>query len=247
MEPIDSFSPHFRLAKERWPNAPTLSNHYSAVVESYEGNAHSLIATIKSFVECVCLTVLGEFGRSMPSSDPSTTELLVEALKSLGLQNSRGASKVDKLLSAHNRLADALTELRNESDPVAHGKDGFLDALSINERRAFLVTADTILALLLAAHAGTEPDLQYTREPYDRFVHLHERIDRAVTIETSVEEEDNQTLVVTVRTGGQNEGVKLRVEPSRLLYAIDRTAYVEVLASTTTEPTTPPITSEISQ
>jgi len=37
--------------------------------------------------------------------------------------------------------------------------------------------------------------------------------------------------VVTLRTGSLQEGLELRIEPSRLLYAIDRTAYVEFLSS----------------
>jgi hypothetical protein len=172
----------------------------------------------------------------MPSSEPSTTELLVAALDVLGLQNSPGASKLGKLLSAHNKLADALSEIRNEGCPVAHGKDGFLETLTSNERRAFLLTADTILAILLSAHDGTEPDLQHTREPYDRFLHLHEKLDRAITIESTVEDyEDRQILVLTLRTGILREGVRLRVEPSRLLYAIDRTAYIDFLDSSATE------------
>jgi Abortive infection C-terminus len=237
MEDFDALVPHFCLAKDRWPQAPTLQNHYKAVKESYEGSAHGLIATVKSFIESLCLTVLGEFGKTMPSSEPSTTELLVEALRVLGLQNSRGASKLDKLLSAHNKLADALNEMRNENDPVAHGKDGFLDALTLNERRAFLLTADTILALILRAHDGKEPDLQYTREPYDRFQHLHERLDGAVTVESAIEnEEDSQEIVITLRTGNLPDGIQLRIEPSRLLYAIDRTAYVELLTSSAVPP-----------
>lgn len=236
MDEFDALVPHFRQAKERWPEAPTLSNHYKAVAENYEGGGHGLIATVKSFIECVCLTILGEFGRPMPSSDPSTTELLVEALRSLGLQGSRGASKVDKLLSAHNRLADTLSEMRNENDPVAHGKDGFLDTLTTNERRAFLLTADTILALLLSAHDGTEPDLQHTREPYERFAHLHERVDRAVTVESAIDDDDErQVVVVRLRTGSLPDGIELRIEPSRLLYAIDRTAYAELLGSSAVE------------
>lgn len=232
MEDFDLLVPHFGLAKDRWPQAPMLSNHYKAVKESYAGSAHGLIATIKSFIESVCLTVLGEFGRTMPSSEPSTTELLVEALQSLGLQNSRGASKLDKLLSAHNRLTDALNEMRNENDPIAHGKDGFLDVLTLNERRAFLLLADTILALILRAYDGKEPDLQYTREPYDRFLHLHDRLDRTVTVESAIEDDtDKPEIVITLRTADSPEGIQLRIEPSRLLYAIDRTAYVELLAS----------------
>ncbi|MBI4064542.1 MAG: abortive infection family protein [Elusimicrobia bacterium] len=236
MEDLDVLVPHFRRTKERWPEAPTLSSHYKAVRKNYEGDKHGLVATIKSFIECACLTILGEFGKTMPSSDPSTTELLVEALKPLGLQNSRGASRVDKLLSAHNKLADALTEIRNENDPVAHGKDGFVDSLTSNELRAFLITADTILALLLCAHDGTEPDLQFTREPYERFTHLHERVDRSVAVEAAIEDDDErQVVVIKLRTGNLQEGVELRIEPSRLLYAIDRTAYVEFLASSSLE------------
>ncbi len=236
MNEFDTLVPNFPRAKDRWPLAPTLSNHYKAVAASYEGGGHGLITTVKSFIECVCLTILGEFGKPMPSSEPSTTELLVAALDVLGLQNSPGANKLGKLLSAHNKLADALSEIRNESCPVAHGKDGFLDTLTNNERRAFLLTADTILAILLSAHDGTEPDLQHTREPYDRFLHLHERLDRAVTVESAVEDyEDRQILVLTLRIGSLREGVSLRVEPSRLLYAMDRTAYVDFLDSSATE------------
>jgi Arc/MetJ family transcription regulator len=248
MDDLDALAPHFRRVMERWPEAPTLSNHYKAVAENHAGSGHGLIGTVKSFIECVCLTILGEFGKPMPSSDPSTTELLVEALRVLGLQNSRGASKIDKLLSAHNRMADALSEMRNENDPVAHGKDGFLDTLTINERRAFLVTADTILALLLFAHDGTEPDLHYTREPYERFAHLHERVDRAVTVEAAIEDDgEHQVVVVTLRTVGLSEGIQLRFEPSRLLYATDREAYVELLTSSLAPPGAPLEQADIAQ
>src|SRR5260370_13098514 len=166
MEPFDDLVPQFSRAKDRWPDAPTLGKHYKAMVESYAGSGHGLIGTAKSFLECVCLTILGEFGKAMPSSDPSTTELLVEALRVLGLQNTRGASKVYKLLSAHNKMADTLNEMRNENDPVAHGKDGFLDVIRINERRAFLVTADTIHPNRFSAYQEKEPHLQYTPHPY---------------------------------------------------------------------------------
>jgi hypothetical protein len=232
MSGLDAIAPQFRLAAERWPEAPTLLNHYRAVSECYAGAGHGLIATVKSFIECVCLTILGEFGKPMPCSDPSTTELLVEALKPLGLENTRGASRVDKLLSAHNKMADALSEMRNVNDPVAHGRDGFIDALTANECRAFLITADTILALLLSAHEGKEPNLQYTREPYDRFSHLNDRIDRAVTLEAAVEDEDEgQVLLLKVRAADTGDEIEIRVLPSKILYALDRTAYVGFLVS----------------
>jgi hypothetical protein len=232
MSDLDNVTPHFRLATERWQDAPTLVNHYKAVNDCYVGGGHGLIGSVKSFIESVCLTILGEFGRPMPSAEPSTTELLVEALKPLGLQNTRGASRIDKLLSAHNKMADALSEMRNANDPLAHGRDGFLDALTANECRAFLITADTILALLLSAYEGKEPNLQYTREPYDRFAHLNDRIDRTVTMIGMVEDnEEGQLLLLTFRGPNGGDQVDIIVPPSKLLYALDRTAYVGFLDS----------------
>jgi hypothetical protein len=231
VEPFDAFVPQFRRTKERWPEAPTLGTHYDAVVASYEHGGYGIIASVKSFIESVCITMLGEFGKTSPS-DASTTFLLAEALKTLGLDSGRGASKVGKLLSAHNKMADALNEMRNEHDPLAHGKDGFLDTLTTNECRAFLVTADTILALLLAAYEGTEPDLRYTREPYERFARFHDRVDHAASIDADVDTDgDVETLVVRLRTATLPEGVEIRLEPSKLLYAVDREMYVELLAS----------------
>jgi len=236
MEPFDAFVPQFRRSKERWPEAPTLATHYDAVVKSYESSAYGIIASVKSFIECICITILGEFGKTSPS-DASTTFLLGEALRTLALDSGRGASKVGKLLSAHNKMADALNEMRNEHDPVAHGKDGFLDTLTTNECRAFLVTADTILALLLAAYEGTEPDLRFTREPYERFARFHDRVDRAVSIDADVDADgDVETLVVRLRTATLPEGFEIRLEPSKLLYAVDREMYVQLLASALGDP-----------
>lgn len=231
MEPFDAFVPQFRRAKERWAEAPTLATHYDAVVNSYEGNGYGIIASVKSFIECVCITILGEFGKDAPS-DASITPLLGEALKTLGLDSGRGSRKLGKLLSAHNKMADALNEMRNEHDPVAHGKDGFLDALTTNECRAFIVTADTILALILAAYEGTEPDLRFTREPYERFARFHDRVDHATSIDADVDTDgDVETLVVRLRTPTLPEGFVIRLEPSQLLYAIDREMYIQLLAS----------------
>ncbi|MBV8451775.1 MAG: abortive infection family protein [Deltaproteobacteria bacterium] len=199
-----------------------------AVTESFGGSGLAIIGSVKSFIECVCRTIIAEFGRPDPRSDSNTTYLLREALKTLGLENSRGASKLDEILTAHNKMADALTDMRNNYDPVAHGKDGFLDTLTTNECRAYIVTADSILALLLAACEGKEPDLLSTREPYERFERFHRRIDESVVMEAAIDEETG-LLTVTLLTESDPEGVELILEPSKLLYALDRTAYVELL------------------
>jgi hypothetical protein len=230
MPELDALAPNYRRAQQRWPDAPTLAKCHEAVRGCFDTNTHGLVEHVKSFIESVCLTIMGELREPMPSATPSTTDLLVAALNPLGLRNTRGASKLDKVLSGFNRLADALTEMRNDNGPVAHGKDAFLDALTADHARAFLHAGDAILGVLLNALEGKQPDLTVTREPYESFPHLNERIDRAVSVEARIDEDGERPMVVfSVAIGPGGEAIELRVEPSRLLYGIDRSAYIEVL------------------
>jgi len=234
MVSFDEIAPNYRRAKERWPDAPSLVRCHESLTKCFDGDCHGLTEHIKSFIESVCVTILGEFNEHLLSSNPSTTELLVAALRPLGLQNTRGASKLNKVLSGFNKLTDALTEMRNEHGPIAHGRDIFLDPITIDHARAFLHTGDAILSVLLNTLDGKEPDLLVTREPYESFPHLNERIDRAVRVEATVDEEGNRPiLVLSVTTNQQEEAIKIRVEPSRLLYGVDRSAYIETLKTVT--------------
>jgi len=223
--------PNYRRATGRWPQAPALAQYHSAICHCIDGNHHGVAEHVKSFIECLCITILGEFGKPLPSSDPTNTQLLVAALEVLGLQNTRGASKLDKVLSAFNRMSDALREMRNENGPVAHGKDGFLDAIEEDHARSFLHTGDAIVGVLLNALEGQQPNLLVTREPYERFAHLCDRIDRSVVVNAQVEfEGDLPVLIVSLSIGNKPEPIDLRIEPSRLLYGVDRTAFVGVLS-----------------
>jgi len=48
-------------------NANFAWDHCEAVAENYHDNSYGLMATVKSFVECVCLSTLGEFRKSTSS------------------------------------------------------------------------------------------------------------------------------------------------------------------------------------
>src|SRR5436190_9986140 len=99
MADLEVLAPNYRRARERWPDAPTLSHCHEALTACFDGNSHGMVEHVKSFIESVCVTILGEFHEQMPSSKPTATELLVAALRPLGLENTRGASKLDKVLS----------------------------------------------------------------------------------------------------------------------------------------------------
>ena len=228
--PLDDIAPAFRAARDRWPDAPNLQQHYDDLARTFEENGSSLIELTKSFLEMVCLTVINELGATPPtSSSPTTSELLSCVLDALDLRNQRGAGALGKVISGHNKLADGLAELRNQDGTVAHGKDGFLDAISNRHARVYLLSADTIITLILNAFDGKEPSLLHTREPPDRFRHLNQRIDAGCALDAEVDE--TGTLVLRVLAGPQSEddAIELRVAPSELLYYLDRQAYVSVL------------------
>ena len=126
--------------------------HYEDLARTFEENGSSLLELCKSFLEMVCITVVKELGGNLPaSSTPTTTELLGCTLDTLGLRNERGASAFDKVISGHNKIADGLSEARNIDGSVAHGKDGFIDAISDRHTRVYLLSADTIISLILKA------------------------------------------------------------------------------------------------
>jgi hypothetical protein len=236
---FDATLPNYRRAFLRWPGAPSLGKHYR-LLAGCDCDDLGVIEYVKSFVESVCLTILGDFRQPLPTDRPSLTELFNAALKPLGMQNSRGGGNVSRLLSAFNRLVDALTDVRNEYGTVAHGKDGFFESLTRDENRAFLHTGDAILAILLNALEGTAPDLSSTREPYERFQHFNELIDRSIQLTAEVDIDSGPpTIVVNVVAAGRDDSLELRIEPSRLLFAIDRGAFVEIVNATANQTSEP--------
>ena len=230
---LDALAPNYRRAQQRWPSAPMLVNNYNALAACFSDSAHGLLEHVKSFIESVCRTIIAELGEPMPSTKPTTTELLVAALRAVGMSNAKGASKLDAVLSGFNKLSNALGAARNETGPVAHGKDGFLDSVTVDHARAFLHVGDAILGVLLNALEGKIPNLTVTREPYETFKHLNDRIDRYASVQARVDEESDQpVVVVSIATGSCEEAIELRLEPSRLLYGTDRQAYIEILQTT---------------
>ena len=231
MADLDVLAPNYRRAQQRWPNAPTLAKCYEALVVCFSESTHGLVEHVQSFVESVCRTIIGELDAPLPQKDnPSTKELLRATLDPLELSNTRRASNLNTVLSGFNKLSEGLGDMRNHLGPVAHGKDGFLDPVSADHARAFLHVGDAILGVLLSAFEGKQPNLQTTREPHASFMHLNNRIDRAVSMEVSIDQDADQPVAVfSLAMRSIDSPITLRVVPSKLLYEVDRETYVEVL------------------
>jgi len=227
---LEFFAPNYLRAHQRWPEASLLSEQYRSLVDAYRSGHCSLPEHAKGYVECVCRTILDDCGKGLPEANPPLGRLLSAAFEAVGLQNTRDGSSANRILSCYNKLGEALNAGRNDLGSLAHGRDGFLDALSVNHARSLLLAGDSLIAVLLEALEGTQPNLRYTREPYERFSHLNDRIDQAVVTDVQLDESDG-TIVVTFDVPGDLDSFDIRVTPSALLFGLDRTAYMSVLES----------------
>lgn len=222
--------PGIREAYRHWRDAPMLQQTFTALEDAVAKNNDACIDCAKAMVEVVCRIIVDELDSPLSPVKPKSTtpdfgEWMSAAVKALKLGENRN-SKFLKLVSQHHKLTSALGDLRNDAGPVSHGRDGFLDTLSSYHRRAAVISADGIISFLHQAYVDAELDYVRTREPYERFSHMHEVIDEHVGFRYGESEDGIPTLLFHLPNG---ETITLTAEISRLLYQLDREAYVEAL------------------
>lgn len=232
--------PGIREACAYWRDAPMLQHTFKTLEDGLVNQSDATIDACKGLVECVCLVIIGELDDPKAplkpeESDPSLAKLIGIANRLLKFSDIRDRKFAD-LVKHHNNIADSLRQLRNEAGPTSHGKDGFIKTLSVYHQRAAVMSADSIVAFLHQAYLESEKDLARTREPYERFDRLHELIDGAVALQAEVDDEGLLFVEVRLPTG---DVLPIREPASRLLYQLDRSAYVEALNAARSVPPAP--------
>jgi hypothetical protein len=222
--------PGIREVCRHWRDAPMLQQTFEELERALAEDNDACIDSAKAMVEVVCQIILQEL------DSPTNPVRPVEALPTFGAWMSAAVRALklgdirhngfQKLVSQHRKLTDALGDLRNDAGTASHGREGFLQRLSVHHRRAAVLSADAIVTFLHQAYLESELDLVRTREPYERFDNLHRMIDAQVSLQVDVDEEGFLAVDVTLPSG---DVLPLRVEASRLLYQLDRDAYVEAL------------------
>lgn len=209
-----------------------LQQTFAALENAVSKDNDACIDCAKAIVEVVCRIIIDELDSPIKPVKPKATspdfgEWVSSAVRVLKLGENRN-SKFLKLVSQHHKLTSALGDLRNDSGPVSHGRDGFLDKLSSYHRRSAVISADGIISFLHQAYLEAELDYVRTREPYERFTHLNEVIDAHITFRSGDENDEVPTFRFRLPDG---EEIMLTAEVSRLLYQLDREAYVEALSA----------------
>lgn len=209
---------------------PMLQQTLEALEQTLEHDNDACIDCAKTIVEVMCQVVVENFHtQQVPlrpaQENPTLSDWLSAAIRALKLGDIRD-EKFKKLVSSHHKLADALNELRNKAGPASHGKNPYLKRLAIHQRRTAVLAADTIVVFLHQAYLDVQLDLSSSREPWERFETENTLIDKYVGLEIDSDYNDFPMLSFLLPGG---EVISLKIEVSRLLYQIDRYAYIEVL------------------
>lgn len=222
--------PGIREACAHWLNAPMLQQTFEALERALEQDNDACIDCAKTVVEVVCRTVVESFDTQQaplrPTVEtPTLSDWLSAAIRALKLGDVRD-DRFRKLVSSHHKLADALNDLRNKAGPASHGKDPYLERLAVHHRRTAVLAADAIVAFLHKAYLDAQLDPISSREPWERFAEDNDLIDAHVGLAVAAENGDTPTLRFLLPGGDE---LPINIEVSRLLYQLDRGAYVEAL------------------
>ena len=222
--------PGIREACAHWRGAPMLQQTFEALERTLEQDNDACIDCAKTVVEVVCRVVVESFHtQQVPlkpvQETPTLSDWLTAAIRALKLGDVRD-DRFRKLVSSHHKLADALNDLRNKAGPVSHGKDPYLERLAVHHRRTAVLAADAIVAFLHQAYLEAQLDPISSREPRERFAEDNALIDAHVGLAVDVEDGDSPILRFLLPGGDE---LPINIEVSRLLYQLDRDAYVEAL------------------
>ncbi|PRG79812.1 hypothetical protein C6T69_01710 [Burkholderia multivorans] len=222
--------PGIREACAHWRDAPMLQHTFQALQASLESESDASVDAAKGIVECLCRVIIDQLDDPKSPLKPQRddvpiTEWVSVATRVLKLGDIRHRKFAD-LIKHHNGLAESLRVLRNDAGPLSHGKDGFIQVLTVYHRRAAVLAADAIVAFLHKAYLDAQLDPISSREPWERFAADNTLIDAHVGLAVDAEDGDAPTLRFLLPGGDE---LPINIEVSRLLYLLDRDAYVEAL------------------
>lgn len=222
--------PGIREACTHWRDAPMLEQTFEALERTLEQDNDACIDCAKSIVEVFCRIIVDELDSPTQPVKPKATapdfgEWVGAAVRVLKLGENQN-NKFLKLVSQHHKLTTALGDLRNESGPVSHGRDGFLAKLSVHHRRSAVLSADALVTFLHHAYLEAQRDPVNSREPWERFGAFNQLIDANAGLELMTDDDGNSELRVLLPGG---DTLSLNISVSRLLYQLDRDAYIEAL------------------
>lgn len=223
--------PGIRACCQHWNQAQTLQNTFATLEKTFAEEQDACIDAAKAMVECVCQVIVANLDDPKSplkpkEESPSFGTWVSVAVRLLKLSEVRDDA-FKRLISQYHKLTTTLGDLRNKAGTVSHGKDGFITKLSIHHRRASILAADAIVTFLHEAYLEQEPDPLFTLEPYTRFESSNVVIDKYTVLQVDEDRDNGVLSVIAILPNGDE--ISLSIEPSRLLFEVDRQAYKAAL------------------
>jgi hypothetical protein len=229
--------PGIKAFQEHWRHAPMLQQTFETLEREFAEDNDACIDAAKGFVECACRVLIQELDDPLNpierwpdspvrSAHPSFTNWVSAAFRLMAIVERRD-DQFSKVVSQHYNLTEALGKFRDLAGTVSHGKEGLGQKLSVHHRRSALLAADALVTFLHESYLEREPDPTRTFEPYERFEASNAIIDGVCVVRWEADVEDGLLHLVVVLP--EREEVPLAIEPSRLLFGVDREAYKFVL------------------
>lgn len=226
-----------------WPDAPMLQQTFRALEKSYNDGNDACIDAAKGLVECACRTLISELddpsnpikgwkNSPIKNSHPTMSNWVTATILLLKLSVDKN-SPFNKLISQYHKIAEELSNFRNEHGPLSHGKYGFLSVLTNYHRDGALLAANSIIGFLHYSYLSIDPDIINTHEPYSFFDRNNNLIDEFSFFDKLSIDEVTNTINVKIVLSKDNI-YELSLTPSELLFGVDRQIYKEILNSVTT-------------
>ena len=202
--------PGIREACTHWRDAPMLQQTFEALECTLDQDNDACIDCAKAVVESACQIIMTSFHSSQNPLRPVTE-----------------TPTLSEWLSAAVK-ALKLGDVRD---------DKFKKLVSSHHRRSAVLAADAIVAFLHKAYMDAQLDPASSREPWERFGSENALIDAHIGLEVELEDNDSPTLRFLLPGGDE---LPIKMEISRLLYLVDRGAYVEALNAARSVPVPEP-------
>jgi len=223
-----------------WSDAPMLQQTFCALEKSYTDSNDACIDAAKGLVECACKTLISELddpknpikeweNSPIKVSNPTMANWVNATIRLLNLSVDKN-SPFNKLISQYYKIAEELSNFRNEHGPLSHGKYGFVSVLTSYHRDGALLAANAIIGFLHHSYLNIGPDLINTHEPYSFFDKNNNLIDKFSRFDQLSIDEDTHNLIVKIVIN-KDHIYELSLTPSRLLFGVDRQIYKEILNS----------------
>ncbi|SDE99463.1 abortive infection family protein [Rhodospira trueperi] len=226
----EAWYPGIKAFCSHWDHAPMLRQTFATLEAEFFAENDACVDAAKAMVECCCRVLIEELDDPSAPLKPDGTDvklavLLGVATRLLDLGDIRDRAFSD-LIRSYNKLGDSLRVLRNKSGTVSHGKDGFIQKLSLHQRRAAVLAADAIVTFLHEAYLEREPDPVRTMEPYERFAESSDLINRLCFVGSTETNEYGLQIDIRLPNG---DDIPLAITPAEILFSIDRDAYKAAL------------------